>query len=294
MNPEPGCVQVLGLYEGPAESWTPVQDQLVDALRRAGVPTNLLHATINGGRAALEPDSGFFPQQQFSGKPGEAVALALEMLLTETASGQPHEWFCTLRLVEYHETTRTETLLQVHEDGIRGVTREQPWSPIPKRSLLDHARQQGWILALVVIGLGASVWLKRGEIAQYYEALFGNDFVVQESMTTELDGFASYLDLTVDFSKNDDELQIRVQKLESYPSSPAAIDALRSAASMQEAAALSAIELGYAQLILRFEDETEEQVRLSLSSWQEDGSFEHYFFTKDWQGRALEEVRLTP
>ena len=294
MNPEPGSVQVLGLYEGPAESWTPMQDQLVDALRRAGVPTNLLRASINGGRAALEPDPGFFPREQFSSEPGEAVALALEMLLTETANGQPHEWFCTLRLVEYHETKRIETLLQVHEDGIRGATREQPWSPIPKLSLLDHARQQGWVIALVLIGLGAGAWLKRGEIAEYYDALFGNDFVVQESMSTDLDGFASYLDLTVDFSENDDELQVQIQKLDSYPDSPAAIDALRSTASMQEAAALSAMELGYAQLTLRFEDETEEQVRLSLSNWEADGSLVHSFYTSGWQDRALQEVRLTP
>jgi hypothetical protein len=292
MSPKPGSVQILGLYEGPAESWAPRQDHLVDALRRAGVPTNLLYASSNGGRAALEPELGSFPREQFTGEPGEAVALALEMLLAETANGQPHEWFCTLRLVEFHETKRTETLLQVHEDGIRGVTREQPWTPVTRESLLDHARKQLWIMALVAIGLGASIWLKRSEIAGYYNALFSSDFVAQEATPVDTTGFASYLEVSID--SPEDGLVLVFQRLEAYPDSPAALDTLRSTASMEEAAALSAIELGYAQLELLFEDETTEQARISLSQWDESGQFEHFFGTSGWQGRTLKEVRLTP
>lgn len=294
MNPKPGSVQILGLYEGPAESWTPRQDHLVDALRRAGVPTNLLHTSINGGRAALEPEPIFFPREQFSSEPGEALALALEFLLTETAEGQPHEWFCTLRMVEFHATKRTETLLQVHEDGIRRVTREQPWSPVPEQSLLDLARKQWWVLVLIVIGFGASIWLKRSEITSYYDAMFGTDFVVEESLSMEIGGFASYLKVDLDFSKNDHELVLSFEKLQTYPDSTAAFDALRSTASMQEAAALSAMELGYAQLELLFEDERSERERISLSQWDESGKLKHFFRTRDWQGRTLKEIRLTP
>lgn len=294
MNPTPGSVQILGLYEGPAESWTPRQDHLVDALRRAGVPTNLLHASINGGRAALEPDPGLFPREQFSSEPGEALAFALEMLLAETANGQPHEWFCTLRLVEFHETKRTETLLQIHESGIRGITREQPWSPVPKQSLLDQARKQWWVLLLIVIGFSASIWLKKSEIASYYNVLFGNDFVVQESVSVNAEGFASYLKVDLDFSEDENELLLSFQKLEAYPGSPADLDALRSTANMQEAAALSAIELGYAQLELIFEDAPAERARVSLSQWDESGQFEHFFGTRAWHGRTLKEIRLTP
>jgi hypothetical protein len=295
MNPKPGSVQILGLYEGPAESWTPRQDHLVDALRRAGVPTNLLHTSIDGGRAALEPEPSFFPREQFSGEPGEALALALEFLLTETADGQqPHEWFCTLRLVEFHETKRTETLLQVHEDGIRGVTREQPWSPVPEQSLLDLARKQWWVLVLIVIGFTASIWLKRSEIASYYDAMFGTDFVMKESLSVETDGFASYLKVDLDYSEDDHELVLSFEKLQTYPESTAAFDALRSTASMKEAAALSAMELGYAQLELLFDDNFSERERVSLSEWDESGKLEHSFDSSDWQGRTLKEIRLTP
>ncbi|MDA0666615.1 MAG: hypothetical protein O3A95_08975 [Planctomycetota bacterium] len=201
---------------------------------------------------------------------------------------------CTLRLVEFHETKRTETLLQVHEDGIRGITREQPWSPIPKLNLLDLARKQWWVLVLVVIGFGASIWLKRSEIASYYDAMFGNDFVVQESLSVETDGFASYLKVDLDFSEDDNELVLSFEKLQTYPDSTSAFDALRSTASMQEAAALSAMELGYAQLELLFEDEKFERERVSLSQWDESGKFKHFFRTSDWQGRTLKGIRLTP
>ena len=196
--------------------------------------------------------------------------------------------------MEFHETKRTETLLQVHEDGIRGVTREQPWSPVPEQSLLDLARKQWWVLVLIVIGFTASIWLKRSEIATYYDAMFGTDFVVQESLSVEMDGFSSYLKVDLDFSEADHELVLSFEKLPTYPDSTAAFDTLRSTASMQEAAALSAMELGYAQLELLFEDKTFERERVSLSQWSESGKLKHSFKTSDWQGRTLKEIRLTP
>ncbi|PCJ54757.1 MAG: hypothetical protein COA70_03430 [Planctomycetota bacterium] len=294
MTPEPGLVQILGLYEGPAESWTPLQDQLVDALRRAGVPTNLLRATITGGRAALEPDPGLFPREQFSSSPGECVALALEMLLTETADGQPHEWFCTLRLIEYQQTTRTETLLQIHPDGIRGITREQPWTPIPKTSWMDILRQQWWVITLVVIGLGAGGWLKRESIQDYYSAFFGADLVLLDLLVIEPEGFGLYLDLTVELDENDAELHIRLAQKEGFPDTPAAIDALRKDASMRNAAALTALELGYAQLVLVFEDDLESLERIPLTDWDDEGNYTHIIAAKNLRGQVLIEVRLTP
>jgi len=298
MTPEPGLVQILGLYEGPTEAWSPLQDQLVDSLRRAGVPTNLLRAVISGGRASLEPDPGFFPREQFASNPGEAVALALDMLLTETANGQPEDWFSTLRLIEYHEDKRVETFLQVHPDGVRGISREQPWNPIPKKKLITLLREQWWMIVLIVVGVSVSGWLKRDSIQEQWDHLqrvfFSEDFVIGESVAIEPNGFDSYLQVTVLPIKEEAQLVIEFSKRDNYPDSPAAIDALRTNASMAEAAALSAIELGYVQLEITLDNDSTQQVRVSLNQWNQDGKYLQVFDTDDWQGRELRQVRLFP
>ena len=291
-------MQVLGLYEGPTESWLPLQDRLADALRRAGAPTNLLHAVLTGGRASLEPDPGWFPREQFSGNPAEALALALEMLLEETAGGRPAEWFSTLRVLEYREDLRTETLLQVEADGIRCVTREQPWSPIPKPRWADLLREQWWILLLIACGIGIGGWLQRERIRGYWiqfqDVVLADDFAMAEDFKIELDGFATYLEMSMELSVDGERLILLLERRADFPDSPAALDLARAQASMTQAAALMAIEFGHAELVLIFLDGRRDQRKIPLNGWQDDGKYHLEIPTGDWKDRQLQKATLQP
>jgi len=294
MNPEPGTVQLLGLYEGPASAWTPTADQLEDALRRAGAPDNLLHAVISGGRASLEPDPGFFPRGQFSDEPAAAVALALEMLLEESVGGQPAEWFSNLRMLEFQDNKRIETLLQVHPDGVRGVTREQPWSPIPRQSYLSMLREQWWIVALVVLGFGISTWLKRDTIRDTWHALFADDMAIAAGFEKDLSGFAPFVEMEVQVSEDEKMVIVVLSKRDSYPDSPAAIDLARAQASMEEASALSAIELGHAEIFLEFSSHNSFTRSVPLDAWQADGRYRMEIPSFTWKGEELTRAVLRP
>jgi hypothetical protein len=298
MNPEPGTVQVLGLYEGPTESWEPRADVLADALRRAGAPGNLLQAVITGGRASLEPDPAFFPRGQFNGEPHEVLALALEMLLEEEVGGQPQEWFSSLRVVEYREDKRLETLIQVQADGVRGVVREQPWTPVPPPTAWETFRAQKWILLLIAVGLVAGGWLQRDRVFDLWDDLtgtvFAEDLALAEDFNPDFEAFALFLDLEIELSEDGGLLLVRLERLATYPDSPQALDDARAQASMEEAAALAAIERGRAELRLRFDDGELVKHEVPLDAWQADGRYAMEFPTAGHTGQVLLSARLRP
>jgi hypothetical protein len=291
MNPEPGTVQLQGLYEGPTSSWAPQQELVADALRRAGAPENCLHALIHGGRGSLEPEPILFPRGQFADAPADCLALALELMLEETLGGKPEEWFSTLRVIEYQERVQIESLIQVNEDGIRGISREQPWTPVPKKSLQDRIWANKLVLSLAVLAFLVYGFFNRHKVGEWVHAFetrfFAEDFAIAEELQQELGGFGTYLYAETELDEELNQLVVTLRQTNAYPHTPSDFDVARAQADRKEGIALAALELGKATLILHFQDGDVHRKTVSLIDWEDDGSLRVDFATTPWRGSTL-------
>lgn len=294
-GPLPGQVRIEGLYEGPSSSWEPQQDLLADALRRAGAPEQALHALVDGGRASLEPSDLAFPRGQFSAAPGDALALALELLLEETAGGRPDEWFSTLRVVEYRDDSRVETLIKIDEEGVRTASREAPWVATLPPTLQERLRTQ-WpaLLAILIVG-GIALWMQRDEL----RGLLGKaqqltDEELQVADAPELDpaGFAGLFELTL--QSDQEEVRVVLTRGPQYPQDAAAIEALRAeqGISLDRLAALRAVESGKLRVVLRFAEGGDGHRTVDLLDGEIDETF--VLGRSQYRGRILTGVRLRP
>lgn len=296
MIPEPGTVQFQGLFEGPTAAWAPQQDLLADALRRAGAPENCLHAVVTGGRASLEPDPGLFPRGQFADNPADCLAMALELLLAESAGGQPAEWFSSLRVIEYQERTQVETLIQIHEGGVRGMTREQPWSPVPKKTMGDHLRANRIIYSLAALALMVFAYFNLHKVEDAWNTIrgsyFAEDFALAEDFEMDLGGFATFLEVEATVENDGDLLVVTLVQKNAFPQTPRDFDLAREQVQRSEAIALAAIELGRAQLVLHFEDGLENPRTISLSDWESDGSVKIEIVTTAWRDNQLSRLEM--
>lgn len=291
MNPEPGTVQLQGLYEGPTSSWAPQQELVADALRRAGAPENCLHAVIHGGRGSLEPEPILFPRGQFADAPADCLALALELMLEETLGGKPEEWFSTLRVIEYQERVQIESLIQVNEDGIRGITREQPWTPVPQKSLQDRIWANKLVLSLAVLAFLVYGFFNRHKVGEWVHAIetrfFAEDFAIAEDFRQELVGFGTFLYAEAEIEEESNQLVVTLRQTNAYPHTPSDFDLARDQADRLEGIALAALELGKAQVVLHLSDGDVHQRTVSLIDWEEDGSLRLEFSTAPWRGVEL-------
>jgi len=291
MNPEPGTVQLQGLYEGPVSSWAPQQELVADALRRAGAPDNCLHAVTHGGRGSLEPEPILFPRGQFADAPADCVALALELMLEETLGGKPDEWFSTLRVIEYQERVQIESLIQVNEDGIRGISREQPWTPVPQKSLKDRIWQNKLILSLAILAFLVYGFFNRHKVGEWVHAFetrfFSEDFAIAEEYRQELNGFGTFLYAEAEIEEESNQLVVTLRQTNAYPQTPSDFDLARDQADRLEGIALAALELGKAQVVLHLSDGDVHRRTVSLIDWEEGGSLRLEFPTSTWKDVEL-------
>lgn len=296
MNPEPGTVQLQGLFEGPVSSWAPQQELVADALRRAGAPENCLHAVTHGGRGSLEPEPILFPRGQFADAPADCLALALELMLEETLGGKPEEWFSTLRVIEYQERVQIESLIQVNEDGIRGITREQPWTPVPQKSLQDRIWANKLVLSLAVLAFLVYGFFNRHKVGEWVHAIetrfFAEDFAIAEDFRQELVGFGTFLYAEAEIEEESNQLVVTLRQTNAYPQTPSDFDLARDQADRLEGIALAALELGKAQVVLRFSDDDVHQRTVSLIDWEEDGSLRLEFSTTAWKNIELTLLKM--
>lgn len=251
-RPQPGQVRLEGLYEGPVGSWCPAEDRVADALRRAGLPDGCLRAVVEGGHASLEPAGGLYPRGQFAADPGEALALAVRLLLDEELGGSPAEWLSTLRVTEWREDEVRESLVQVGDDGVRVVARESPWQAPPRPTATAFLRRHfklGLLLLIAALAYGAK---EREALFQKWDqlraALFGAEsLVVPDGFAADAGAFAPWVNAaSVEVTAG--ELVVRFEAGEAFPADAAALDALRAAAGIEARAALGALEAGRARL----------------------------------------------
>jgi hypothetical protein len=247
----PGTVLVEGLVEGPASSWNPDPAALAGALKRAGAPATCLTIHEDGGRRALEPGAAHYPRGQFASDPAEALALALTFLFEGNQGKPPTEWFSTLRVTEYGERTKRETLIAFAPDGVRSAGGESAWAPPPSATGGGmRALAARWPLVLLVVAaLGVVAWLKRDDIEGWFHkvgATIGGEDPAK--VAVEAGSFSKWVDVKV--GKDSNGLFATVAPRAGFPADAAAIDALRPTATLEERAALSAFETGRLRLVL--------------------------------------------
>lgn len=293
--PLPGQVRIDGLYEGPSAVWEPQQEQVRDALRRAGAPEAALHALIEGGRASLEASDLLFPREQFAADPGEALALALEMLLEESAGGQPADWFSTLRVTDFGEDSKTETLIKVEAEGVRLARRESPWVASLAPTLTERLQKNWLTIVVVLLAGGAAAWSQRDTIREMLgvaQSLTEDDLHFADDMKVELGAFKGLL--VVDVAITEGVLRAVVTRGPAYPADAEALRAMREepGQSMERLAALTAVETGRVQLEFVFDDG--EPVLRTLDLLDEENQWNEELARKQFRGRLLESVRLRP
>lgn len=248
---QPGQVRLEGLYEGPTSAWSPAADALADALRRSGAPDDCLQALVDGGRASLEASPALFPRGQFASDPGDAIGMALKLMIAESHGGRPEQWFSTLRVIEYRDDQLRESLVQVAADGVRVVARESDWTPAPPEPWSNRLRRQWPVGLLLLVALGAFAVKEREAIGRYLRSIQGlvSGHVVEVPADFQADAgpFGDWIRFTR-VEVEGEELVVVLAPTDAYPATAAALDALRAGAGLDQRAALGALESGRARL----------------------------------------------
>ncbi len=296
-QPLPGQVQLAGLYEGPASAWCPTAEQLSDALGRAGAPTDSLQAVVDGGQASLEASPTLYPRGQFSSDPGDALGMALELLISESLGERPAGWFSTLRVTEYRDQSLRESLIQVGAEGVRVVGRDSDWVPAPaekRRTRLLRQWKIGVLLLVAAVALGVKERDRVSEVLRGLQGVvLGRSLEIPQDFAADAGAFAPWIrfaELRVD----GDLLRVRLEATEAYPADAAALDLLRGQVELEARAALNAIENGRARLRGRVEEGLElPETEFSLAPLQRGEAVEVVIAVGPLAATTLESLELT-
>lgn len=264
--PRAGLVQVQGLLEGPSAHWAPTAEQVAGALQRAGAPADLLQVLVDGGRTVVEPQPHFYPHVQFAGAPAEVLQLALRFLLEEGPGGRPAEWFSTLRLTAYETGRKQEVLFHLAPEGIQVVRRESPWTPAAP-SWWSSWRRRWPFAALVLVAAALGAWLSRDQLRALWwrlGAAAGLAQVEADQMPLDASTLQPWVQARIE-ALSARGVEVLLEPSPSYPRTAAEIDTLRAGAPLEQRAAISAMELGRAQLRVELADGSVETVAVDLA-----------------------------
>jgi hypothetical protein len=293
--PRPDTVVIEGMLEGPASSWEPEAGALAEALRRAGAPEIALHVVVEGGRCAVESVDRPLPREQFAAEPAEALSIALQNLFEGHARGRPAEWFSTLRVTEYTATTKKETLLAFGAEGIERPTRESPWTPPAEGAALSGGlRARAPIILLVLVALAAVALLRRDAISAWLQEVVAI-FSPGRAADVRVDAGTFHPWITPTLKRDGTTWKLTLKPKSDFPADAAAIDRWTRDATLEQRAALRALESGRVRVVLVGSDERRDPHSISadVTPLRRGEKTVLDLPSREWVGR-LTAVRLEP
>lgn len=162
-----GVVCFNGLLEGPTASFDPNVAEIGRTLVAYGLPKDLLNVIIEGGRASISPSDVPYPRASFSADPADSLCEALHQIFNDQALA---DWCSTIRLTEYHDSEKIESLMQLTPKGVVQVKRTSPYSPTANKPLVDLLRNNVKMIVLVAVAAICLTWLYRDKIISVIES----------------------------------------------------------------------------------------------------------------------------